>query len=423
MVQLCNPMSLNWAGRRHMQQPQQVVSSAVASLPNRHEVGSLSGSRSVGVAPSAAMLLSAAFLVTSSSKWRCYYRSRPAAHGPLVKRQAVTNKASHIVGVHHIDGLEELRRIWFDDIRPSFAPEIDRDPYMSPPDVDSLLARFLKSELDRKGDVASAAARLRETAEWRRDYCCMDFHKKGMARKLFMHASNPGASLYFADIGLRDRSGDPVMLGRVSLMTDDKAPGKKLADHRIPSTHLRAGMFVVERLVHEARDGASYILDCGPYPKEDMARHSNKRYWDADGVLDCSVAIKKRCPPSHSVGPHMKYHESMEDGLPVLKEAMRMTTTYFPEQLQRVYFYRPGFLFRAIFAIFSLWVSPATRKRLIIVNEGEEHKHFLAPSGPGTCDAADVPKEFGGSGASLDGDHFLARAMERYDATADLPAQ
>lgn len=226
----------------------------------------------------------------------------------------------------------------------------------------------------------------------------------------------------FGDIGLRDRSGEPVLVGRVSLMTDDKAPGRKAADKRIPSTHLRAGMFVIERVVHEANEALSYILDLGPYPKDDMERHSHTRFWDADGIVDCSAVIKECRPPLPSVGPHLNSHETMSDGLGVLREAIRMVTRYYPEQLKSVYFYRPNFVFRAVFAIFSLWVSPATRKRFILVNEGEEHKHFLSPTSHSACDPAEVPPELGGSGESLDGDRFLIRAMERYDAMAELPA-
>lgn len=313
-------------------------------------------------------------------------------------------------------GLDELRKLWHEEIRPDFAPDIDKDPFLSPPDVDTMLARFLKAELNQKGDIASAAARLRATAEWRRDYHVLDFHQKGMARKLMMHASNPGACIYFGDIGLRDHSGDPVLIGRTSLMTDEKAPGRKNADNRIPCTHLRAGMFVIERVVREA-DSISYIVDLSNFPKDAMEKYSYARYWDADGVVDCSDAIKQRRAPTPCIGPHPKSHLTMEDGLPVLKEAIRMVTTYYPEQLKYVYFYRPGFVFRAIFSIFSLWVTPTTRKKFVLVNEGEEHKHFLS-----TCDPAQVPSELGGTGKSLDGDRFLAEAVARYDNMAE-PAQ
>ena len=52
--------------------------------------------------------------------------------------------------------------------------------------------------------------------------------------------------------------------------------------------------------------------------------------------------------------------------------------------------------------------------------EGDEHKHFLG-AGPRGCDEALVPPEMGGKGGSLDGDGFLAAAVEWYDGTATRP--
>eukprot|EP00747_Dinoflagellata_sp_TGD_P179974 gnl/TRDRNA2_/TRDRNA2_31651_c0_seq1.p1 gnl/TRDRNA2_/TRDRNA2_31651_c0~~gnl/TRDRNA2_/TRDRNA2_31651_c0_seq1.p1 ORF type:complete len:223 (-),score=31.59 gnl/TRDRNA2_/TRDRNA2_31651_c0_seq1:21-638(-) len=202
-------------------------------------------------------------------------------------------------------------------------------------------------------------------------------------------------------------------------MTDHKSPGRKKADDMIPSTHLRAAAFVAERAAFEAHDKGSYILDLGPYPEEAMARYKHSRFWDADGVVDDSAAVRQRRAPVPSVGPHLKEHESMPDGLPVLKESLRMLTTYYPELLKRVYFYRPGFLFRAVFAVFSLWVPADTREKFVMVMEGEEHKHFLAP---GVCAPEMVPPELGGDGQPLDGDRFLAAAVERYDRLATLPS-
>jgi hypothetical protein len=310
-----------------------------------------------------------------------------------------------------------LRRIWLSHIRPDFAPAIDMDPVLSPPDVNSLVKRFLVSERNQGSTdpVKTAAARLRSTAEWRRDYQCVDFHRPGMARQLLMHKTNPGACIYFGDYGLRDRKGDPVLVGRVSLMTDHKAKGWKPADKMVPAPHLRAAMFILDRAAVETKSAGSYILDVGAFPKEDIG---DSRYWDADGYVDCSHCIKQKKAPSPTVGPHLPYHESMPDGLPVLKESMRMAQTYYPGFLKRVYFYRPGLLFRSIFAIFSMWVPADTRQKFVMVKEGEEHLHFQAPD---MCAATDLPPEFGGSGTPLRGDRFMAAAVARYDANALLP--
>ena len=110
-------------------------------------------------------------------------------------------------------------------------------------------------------------------------------------------------------------------------------------------------------------------------------------------------------------------------GLAVLKEALRICERYYPETLTRVYFYRPNFAFRAVFAIFRLWVPKATRRRFVLVREGEEASAFFGPP-PHGCGLSreDAPRELGGSGPSLDGDRFLMRACGRYDREAPLPA-
>lgn len=319
-------------------------------------------------------------------------------------------------------GLAELRRLW-DRARDQFLPDIAEDPILSPPggDVDGLLRRFLQAERNQKAadPVRAAASRLEETARFRRDYRCVDMHRRGMARQLLMHASNPGASCYFGDCGIRDCDGEPVLLGRVSLMTDHKSPGRKGADKMIPCTHLRAAIFVCERAAAATTTQGSYILDLGNFPAAEMERYERRRFWDADGVVDDSRCIAERRAPRPAVGPHLPEHETMQDGLPVLKESLRMLTRYYPEMMKKVYFYRPGFIFRSVFRIFSLWVPADTREKFVMVNEGEEHLHFLAP---GACRSEDLPPEVGGTGPPMDGDRFLQRAVEHYDATATLPA-
>lgn len=185
----------------------------------------------------------------------------------------------------------------------------------------------------------------------------------------------------------------------------------------IPASHLRAAVFILERAAWETNRAGSYILDVGPYPRQDMDGVS--RYWDANGSVDDSKAIKERRAPIPSVGPHLPSHASLSDGLPTLKESMRMAQTYYPGFLKKVYFYRPSLMFRTIFAVFSMWVGPDTRAKFVMVKEGEEQMHFQAPD---MCDAADLPPEFGGHGPPLNGDRFLAKAVERYEATATLPA-
>lgn len=103
-------------------------------------------------------------------------------------------------------------------------------------------------------------------ARFRQEYACTAFHREGAARSLLMHATNVGASVYFGDCGLRTADGMPCLIGRVALMTDDKAAGRKPTDAMRPAQHLRAAMFVVERAAVEVIQrgrGAkgAYILD------------------------------------------------------------------------------------------------------------------------------------------------------------------
>eukprot|EP00933_Yihiella_yeosuensis_P071829 TRINITY_DN80071_c0_g1_i1.p1 TRINITY_DN80071_c0_g1~~TRINITY_DN80071_c0_g1_i1.p1 ORF type:complete len:430 (+),score=44.43 TRINITY_DN80071_c0_g1_i1:25-1314(+) len=319
--------------------------------------------------------------------------------------------------------LGQLREKWLNVIQPQFMPDIIEDPYWTPrgSSLNRVLLRYLRAEKNQKSHdpVATAADRLYDTACFRRDYRCSDFHRPGGARKVMMHASNPGACAYFADYGLRDKQNEPVLVGRISLMVDHKAPGWNTAHKMIPSTHLRAVMFVIERAACESRESGSYILDLGSYPVEAMSKYDNKRYWDADGTIDCSHVIAERCAPTPSVGPHLPEHETLPDGLPTLKEALRLMTTYYPDFLNKVYFYRPTFLFKTIFAVFSMWVPSDTRQKFVLVNEGEEHKYFLSPN---ACNPTEVPPELGGKGAPLDGDRFILKAIERYDRSSLLPA-
>lgn len=337
--------------------------------------------------------------------------------------------------------LDELRKLWLEQIKPRFEPLASADPFLSPPDVDNLLLRFLDAERGAPGPkrqsgdevVQRTAKRLEATAAFRRDYDTISFHKPGAARTHMMHASNAGASVYFGDCGLRSPDGCPVLLGRVSLMTDADAPGRLHSDTMLPAQHLRAAVFVCERsmveLMHKPNPSlkagrvakAAYILDVGHYPKVEMAAHGHSRYWHLDGE---STAKPGKNGVWHGeelpmAGPCLAGHHALS-GLGVLKEAMRLLERFYPEGLHTVYFYRPGAAFRMLFAVFRLWARPSTRDRFVLVRPGEEDATFFAPP-PKGCGLRreDTPKEFGGtSETGLDGDRFLLRACERYDATA-----
>lgn len=327
------------------------------------------------------------------------------------ERQSADQSAMVVADVD--GGLAALRSVWMEQLRPKLGSTlVDGDPLLRSNRIDSLLCRVLRAEApDRRADsdaVQRAAARVEATVRFRHEYACGSFHRKGMARRLLMHASNAGASVYFGDCGIRSLTGRPVLIGRVSLMTSDSAPGAAAMQ---PAQHLRACLFVVERCMALLEPGAkgSYILDVGSYPAAEMAAHHH-RYWDEDGMsVDSSVAV----------GPHLPGHDKLR-GLAVLKEALRLLERHYPETLRRVYFYRPGPTFRFIFAAFRLWVAPSTRERFVLVRKGEEQDHFFADEAAGGCglDRHSAPREIGGSGPSLDGDRFLLRACTMYDEHA-----
>lgn len=340
----------------------------------------------------------------------CAWKDEDASVHPTANK---VRSAIHDVPreVEFAEALAELRQLWVRDIRPRFEPAILRDPLLSPENIDVPLARCLDAE---GGRVQQAARRLEATAAFRREYRCVDFHRRGMARRLLMHASNGGACVYFGDMGLRALDGTPVLVGRSALMEDAKH--RKPSDAMLPAQHLRAALFVIERTATAlpARVGSkgAYILDVGGYPVAEMAAHhaARTRYWDADGEGDV------RQPAA--VLPHLPDHASLT-GLGVLKEALRICERHYPETLHKVFFYRPGPGFRMLFAIFRMWVPRSTRDRFVLVRPGEEARHFFRPPPHGAgLRPEDTPRELGGCGPSLDGDLFLRRACDWYDATA-----
>lgn len=146
-----------------------------------------------------------------------------------------------------------------------------------------------------------------------------------------------------------------------------------------------------------------------------MAAHGHTRYWDAEGPGETRPGAAVSVGRARSVGPHLDDHAHLGDGLPVLREALHMASAYYPETLRRVWFYKPTFIFRAILAMMKVWVAKETAAKFVVVPLGQEKAHFLGP-GLDACDPSHVPRELGGSGPTLGGDRFLARAMERYDA-------
>jgi hypothetical protein len=95
-----------------------------------------------------------------------------------------------------------------DEERPAY-PDIDRDPFLTPPcpegtdqgaptnpNEELLLKRFLVAADLR---VDEAAARLRKTVHWRRDWGVLEYYEHGAAERFMSEARSPGAEVYMGD--------------------------------------------------------------------------------------------------------------------------------------------------------------------------------------------------------------------------------
>ena len=116
-----------------------------------------------------------------------------------------------------VSALDEKFEQICSDLRPTYE-YIDRDPYLCITDNvrrAALLKRFLLSE---ELNIEKAAARLRATVEFRRDWNVQEYHEPGAASKLIPEASNPGAEIYFADSLRTDKDGLPFLVGRIGIL-------------------------------------------------------------------------------------------------------------------------------------------------------------------------------------------------------------
>ena len=347
--------------------------------------------------------------------------------------------------------LDSLKQKWT-SVRETFKGrgyDADSDPVVSPnnpADLDVFLLRYLRAERNnataaekrsllsdgtRAALVSRAAKRLVKTMEYRMAYDCPKMYRRGSARELFFHDTNPGGVLYFADRGgMVDREGNLLLVGRFDLINQAETVME-------PANHLRAGLFVVERAVGALalpQRRVSYILDLGPV-REIPGHSDNDRFWGAHGWFQLEPGkearkaarkLEKDLPASEAVEwqrpgarPHLRGHAGIDpEGLGTLREALRMMTEFYPEFLHKVYFLRPSIKFRLAFAVFSLWVDATTRAKFVLVPEGQEDR-LLEDIDPGT-----LPPEFhprAGTGRPLEGDTFLLDACVGYDMRASLP--
>jgi len=240
---------------------------------------------------------------------------------------------------------------------------------------------------------------------------------------LKLHDTNPGACMYMGDPGVVDKKGQPVLVGRLGLMMAEDA---EQHEPIVPANHLRAVMFAFERMasslrLDEGQKRGSYILDCGMDRKSTPDLYDKvdprPRFWSEAGRLIVDgltmggwkdKSKKERRIPG--VLPHLEHHKGIEPGLPVLREALRQLTEYYPDTMERVYFVRPPLSFRAFMKVFSLMVDRETAEKFVVVPAGYESTLLER------IDEDELPADFGGKGPGLGRDDFLRKAMGRYTA-------
>mmetsp|Transcript_13140 Transcript_13140/g.31960 ORF Transcript_13140/g.31960 Transcript_13140/m.31960 type:complete len:525 (-) Transcript_13140:290-1864(-) len=302
-------------------------------------------------------------------------------------------------------------------------------------DIEMTLIRYLrvsraglkrKEQGDAKKIAQGALDRIKATLEYRREYDVLAMHAPGMARKLMLHDTNPGACMYLADSGVTDKQNQPVLVGRLGLMISEDA---EQHEPIVPANHIRAVMFAFERMASSLRLDKGqrrgiYILDCGMDKKSAPDLYdsvdSRPRFWSKAGRLFVNgltmsgwkdANAQKRTVPG--VLPHLDHHSKIDPGLPVLREALRQLTEYYPDFMERVYFVRPPLSFRAFMKVFSLMVDRETAEKFVVVPAGYESMLLEK------IDAEKLPKDFGGNGPSLGRDDFLEMALSRYESESN----
>ncbi|KAL7551121.1 hypothetical protein ACHAWF_014320 [Thalassiosira exigua] len=303
---------------------------------------------------------------------------------------------------------------------------------VAPHDVEMTLIRYLRAarassskrdRVDARKVADEALDRIRKTLEYRREYDVLSMHAPGMARKLMLHDTNPGACMYLADAGVVDKKDQPVLVGRLGLMMSEDA---EQHEPIVPANHLRAVLFAFERMaaslkLDRGQRRGIYILDCGMDRKSapDLydAVDSRPRFWSnagrliVDGLTMSGWKDKgdgKRTIPG--VLPHLEHHATIDPGLSVLREALRQLTEHYPDVMERVYFVRPPLSFRAFVKVFSLMVDQETAEKFVVVPAGYESTLLERVA------SERLPSDFGGEGPGLGRDDFLKTALARYEA-------
>jgi hypothetical protein len=116
-----------------------------------------------------------------------------------------------------VDELEKSFETICNDLRPSY-DYLDEDPFLCIGNHLKRRALFRRYLLSEELNVQKAAARLRATIEFRRDWNIKEYHEPGAASRLIPEENNPGAEIYFADSLLTDIDDKPYLIGRIGMV-------------------------------------------------------------------------------------------------------------------------------------------------------------------------------------------------------------
>ncbi|CAJ1428676.1 unnamed protein product [Effrenium voratum] len=305
--------------------------------------------------------------------------------------------------------LAELERNWqtlHQRLQEGIYPAVVDDPYFIV-DPKGLLRRYLVAA---RFDVREAIIRLEATAKWRQEWNVLDYYRTGAAAELFSEEANPGAEMYFADSLLVDKEGRPYAAGRLKFANPENMH---------PWHHLRAGVMVFELMATKVaalgKGPASYILDISPPKQQGNVSGTaglERNYNEARNPYYSRGAGKEA--PSEAI---LEELGSLDNGFAVLKAAITILNQHYPGIVGRVFYLNSDMLFWGAFKIFSRWIS----------DRGSIDFKFLGPNGwreeplsrlLDHFDQSQLPAEWGGTGPSLNGDEFLARAIDRYESEA-----
>eukprot|EP00928_Gymnodinium_smaydae_P044089 TRINITY_DN29436_c0_g1_i1.p1 TRINITY_DN29436_c0_g1~~TRINITY_DN29436_c0_g1_i1.p1 ORF type:complete len:360 (+),score=47.65 TRINITY_DN29436_c0_g1_i1:139-1218(+) len=322
--------------------------------------------------------------------------------------------------------VDELRSLYNVIRCQSDYTRIEDDPILSPlapEDQEALLKRYLIAE---DFVVSKAAERLECTVAFRKQWNVLEFHEADVAAQLLPEAANPGAEAYFVDSLLSDKDGAPYIVARLKLCN---------THNMHPWRHLRAALFVLERAAVKVKhplQQACFLLDVsdpdftgtyGPTGGVETSQQSVDQSKSRSALgAKAEARYGARTHPNADLDDAHRVEQELlaefgdtEPGLSVLKVALKLFQSHYPDLLRKVFFINSDISFFVAFKIFSLWVHSRTRAKFVFIGPNRLTDHPFSTLREYISEDQ-LFAEYEGSGPSLDGDQYIRRAVAAYDA-------